>query len=320
MSTEAEIIVVDDNPPCLHQLGDGLKREFANYTVVCLESERAFHEHVASKRDSAIALLMADAILGPLERGTDLLLFCRQSLPHVRRVLMSDKATRDDLEDAINKCALDGYVEKRHPLRPDQLALIRRLLATVRTGEPANDLATSKTVDDLNQIPVGSPAHANLFKNAARDLFAYIFYPWLLAPRTEVHIRNGTKAVDVLFQNAARDGMLADLKRQYESLLIPVETKNSKELESDFFSQLEGYLTPTIGRWGIICFRGRIKPKYLKQVRATHTVGEGKLVMLVTDAELVELTKSKMSGRQSRDDFSGTLDQFIRKKFDESIG
>ena len=42
--------------------------------------------------------------------------------------------------------------------------------------------------------------------------------------------------------------------------------------------------------------------------------------MVLSDSEIVELAKAKISGRQSRDDFSATLDQFMRKKFDESIG
>jgi len=313
-----QIVLVDDEKAFLQPAVEELERAFPDCEIVGLTSERAFQEHAGSVPDSSIALVIADAILGPLERGTDVLLFCRQRLPHIRRLLMSNKASREDLEDAINRCALDGYMEKNRPLRPQDLALLKRLLATLRTAEPVNELSASKAVNDLNHLDAGSRKQANLYKNAIKELLAFVFYPWLVSPRTEVPIRNETKAVDIVLQNAARDGILADLKRRYDSLLVPVETKNSKSLHSSYFSQLEGYLTKPVGKWGILCFRGRIEPKHLQQVKGAHN--EGKFLMLLTDSELVGLAKAKISGRQSRDDFGATLDQFIRKRFDESIG
>jgi DNA-binding NarL/FixJ family response regulator len=316
--TKPQIILVDDEAFFLKPSVEELTRAFPDCSIVSLTSEKAFQKHISSARDSDIAVVIADAVLGPLERGTDILLFCRQRLPHARRVLMSNKASREDLEDAINRCALDGYIEKHHPLRPQEIALLTRLLASVRTAGPANDLAASKMCDDLEHITAGSRKQANLYKNAVRDLLAYVFYPWLAAPQTEVPIRNATKAVDILLQNAATEGILADLKRRYDSLLVPVETKNSKMLRSSYFSQLEGYLTGPVGKWGILCFRGKIEKKHQAHVRAAHN--EGKLIMLFTDSELVALVKAKISGRQTRDDYNATLDQFLRKKYAESIG
>jgi len=313
-----QILVVDDERAWLAFLSEDLGRAFPNWEIVSLSSEEEFQKHVASAHDSDIALVLADAVLGTSARGTDVLLFCRQRLPHVRRVLMSNKASREDLEYAINQCALDGYMEKNHPLRPRDLGLLERLLANFRMAEPVNDLAASKTVEDLKRITIGSRAQANLYKNAIKDLVAYVFYPWLVSPRTEVPIRNKTKAVDIVLQNAAGDGILADLKRRYDSLLVPVETKNSKALHSSYFSQLEGYLTGPVGKWGILCFRGRIEKKHLAHVKAAHS--EGKLIMLFTDSELIALVKAKINGRQSRDDYRGTLDQYLRKKYAESIG
>jgi DNA-binding NarL/FixJ family response regulator len=313
-----QIILIDDEKAFLQPFVEDLKHAFPDCEIVALTSESAFHKHVGAVSDSSIALVIADAILGPLDRGTDILLFCRQRLPHVRRMLMSNKASREDLEEAINTCALDGYIEKRQALSQDDLVLLKRVWASLRTTEPVNELAASKTINDLRHIRTSSRTQANFYKNAIKELLAFIFYPWLVSPRTEVRIRNETKAVDIILQNAARDGIFADLKRRYNSLLVPVETKNSKALHSSHFNQLEAYLTKPIGKWGILCFRGSIQSKHLRQIRGAHN--EGIFLMLLTDSELIKLAKAKISGRQSREDYSTALDQFIRRKFDESVG
>jgi DNA-binding NarL/FixJ family response regulator len=313
-----QILVVDDEPAWVRSLSHDLCQAFPDYEIIGLTSQTDFHKHLAAARDSDVAVVMADVVLRQPESGTDLLVFCRQRLPHVRRVLMSNKATREDLEDAINLCALDGYIEKYKPLRQQELSVLDRVLSQVRAGGPITDLAASKSCRDLKQITPGSRRQANLYKNTIRDLMAFAFYPWLVAPRTEVPIRNETKVLDILLQNVAREGILADLKSRYASLLVPVETKNSRTLSSSHFSQLEGYLTGPVGRWGILCFRGRIQQRHLKHVKAAQD--EGKLIMLLTDLEIAELARAKFSGRQSRGDYNATLEQFLRWKYAESIG
>jgi hypothetical protein len=316
--TKPQIILVDDDNIFLKPAVGELIRAFPDCEIVGLTSEKMFQKHVASTHDSDIGLVIADALLAPPESGADVLLYCRQRIPHVRRVLMSNKASREDLEDAINRCALDGYIEKFHPLRQQELGVLKRLLLEVRTAEPVNDLAASKTIEDLEHITPGLSAHAHLYKNTIRDLMAFAFYPWLQGPRSEVQIQGGTSRIDILFRNAADKGVFADLKQQCEAIHVPVETKNTEQLCADDFHQLNDYLNDPVGRWGILCFRGCIEKKDQDQVKAARR--KKNFVMLLTDSELVELCRSRFSERQSRADYEATLAQFVSKKLGESIG
>jgi DNA-binding NarL/FixJ family response regulator len=305
------IIFIDDEDVWRDSLSTSLREAFPQLDLFAFANATDAREYLETQQPHQIAMIIADAILGPLDRGAELLRFCRTRVPHAKRVLISNKATRDDLEYAINESSLDGYIEKREELTDENVKLLRRLLQTGRVGQPVNESELAKILAQLQHIHTGTKAHANLFKNSIKDLIAYAFYPWFTNPRTEVQILDGTKAIDILFCNASDGGFFADIKARYGSMTIPIETKNTRDITSRDFDQLARYMTKAVGRCGILCFRGKIETRHRKQAKALQR--DEKLVLLFQDLEIARLCELRSSGARPPD-YTREVEDILREK------
>lgn len=313
MSGRPEILVVDDEPGFLAHLCAELQMMLVEYRIVPFESFEALRQHMVNSDCSEVVMVIADAILGDLDRGAHVLALSRQLAPHAKRILISNKATRADMEHAINTCALDGYLEKEDQFTESSVQLLRNLLVCDRVGTPINHNEAYKLCLQLARVPVSKREFAHVYKTLMKDLLLYVFYPALVSPRTELAIRSGTKFVDIVFYNAASDGVLFDVKSRLGSILVPIETKNSSILRSSTFAQIEGYLVDAVGRFGVICFRGEIRKWHLKHGRAISS--QGKLVMVLTDQEVVSLARSRIVRRRGVREYQKALDDFLRSKY-----
>lgn len=307
-----QIIFIDDEALWRGSLSKSLEQAFPHMEIVCFSNSVETQDYLETRQPHQIAMIIADVILGPLDRGAELLRFCRTHVPHAKRVLISNKATRDDLEYAINESSLDGYIEKREELTEENINLLQRLLQTGRVGQPVNENELSKILLQLEHIIPGTKTHANLFKNSVKDLIAYAFYPWFINPRTEVQILDGTKAIDILFHNASEKGFFADIKARYDSMTIPIETKNTRNITSRDFDQLSRYMNKAVGRCGILCFRGKIETRHRKQAKALQR--DEKLVLLFEDLEIIRLCELRSSGAMSPSEYTHEVETILREK------
>ncbi len=107
------ILVFDDSRRDLDYLAKSLNENFSIYHIAAYESEEEFLKDKSIPSYDEIHLVIADAILNPRYTGWDILARFKKNWPHVKRVLISNKVTTENMEEAINKCTPDGFIFKR---------------------------------------------------------------------------------------------------------------------------------------------------------------------------------------------------------------
>ena len=311
------IVVIDDSRADLDLLLSDLRQNFTDYSVMGYTSEEELWNDSSVRPYDDIYLVIADAILGTVRTGWDILARFKREWPHVKRVLISNKVTTENMEDAINRCTPDGFIFKRGKLTGANIEMLRELLFGDRVTLPINDSQAQELISSLEQIAPGDRKTANLYKKIISELLSYIFYPNLRATRLEVPIKPGVgatvRSIDIVYYNAAKTGTLYDLKVAQNSLRLIVEVKNATELRASYFEEVESYLSSSISTCGFIVFRGSIMKSYLNQLKYLWSMG--KAVFLFNDKELKELAYQRIRSRNRSTDFAEYLDRELQERY-----
>jgi len=314
------VLIVDDDYLFLENACRQFALLFDKCDIRHFDSYDNAVKYIEQEDLASVSLLISDAVLGETARGSDLLLRIRDSAPHCKRVLMSDKATRVDLMHAINRCSLDGYIEKVELFSTASVALIRQWIYAERANSPVSGQVAMEYLAQLDKVPVGQrKAAAHAYKCIIRDLVHFVLYPHLSGPRTEVRLTNGTTSVDILFSNSSSHGILRHAQDNYGSAFVPVETKNTAKLKPGDFRQLQDYLIKGIGRLGFLCFRGKRCAKERRRLMtiANRSDNEPKVILVLTDDDLKQLSRERLV--MSRIDYSNTIDRFLRDRYLEAF-
>jgi len=124
--------------------------------------------------------------------------------------------------------------------------------------------------------------------------------PSLLYPRLDFAISqsrtdSGVSIRDLVFYNNRDHPFLEELSTDYQARQIVMEMKNVAEIERQHVDQLNRYLAPGLGHFGILVSRHE-----LKRARRQQTVdlwsGQRKAIITLTDVDIemmVELFESK---------------------------
>jgi len=312
MRKDGVIIVLDDYPMDLGRMVAALERDCPSFQVIGFDSERALETALESSSYEDVRMIVADAILGPLARGWTVLSRFRRQWPHIKRVLVSNRATREDLELAVNECGLDAFFCKQEHFSEEALVRIRELLLVDRATLPISQAHVLRALEDLDRIRPGVAELGNLYRNTIADVISFVFYPLLRSPRLEVPVADGTMSADIVYYNSAQSGVLQDIKMTSQSLRVVVEVKNSRSLSAEHFRQLSAYLAEPAGKCGFLVFRGTGTSKYRAHVR--YSWSQGKRLFLFTESELRDLARRKISDREAGADFAEYLETVLREK------
>src|SRR3989338_7180015 len=156
-----------------------------------------------------------------------------------------------------------------------------------------------KIAQKLDEIPAGDSA-APAFHNHIICVITAIFYPSLISPRKEREIHGGRKRIDIVFQNAAKDGFFFELPntKSVPSAYIPAECKNySGDPANPELDQLAGRFSTNRGKFGLlICRKFENKELFIQRCKDTVQDGRGFIVPL-DDSDL----KILLSFRSNRD-------------------
>ncbi len=153
-------------------------------------------------------------------------------------------------------------------------------------------------ITKLETIPVGSVG-ASQFHNHMKGVLTALFYPFLINPVKEKEIHQGRKRIDLVFENAAKDGFFLRLpqNKQIPSAYIFIECKNySSDPENPELDQLSGRFSVNRGKFGfLICRTIKDKELFYKRCKDTAQDGRGFIIPLDdTDIQLlIKLRKSK---------------------------
>lgn len=135
----------------------------------------------------------------------------------------------------------------------------------------------------LDNIPVGDTG-ANQFHNHIKGILTAVFHPLLINPTKEQEIHEGRKRIDLVFENAAREGFFLELSqnKQIPSAYILIECKNySGDPKNPELDQLAGRFSVNRGRFGIlICRKITDKNLFFKRCKDTANDDRGFIIVL----------------------------------------
>ncbi|MEA5020945.1 MAG: GxxExxY protein [Gordonibacter sp.] len=123
------------------------------------------------------------------------------------------------------------------------------------------------------------------YEDYAARLLASLLYPHLDFAQTQCRTESGSQIRDLVFYNNCDYPFLKNLYDEYSCKQIIIEMKNVKELERDHVNQLNRYLSPYFGRFGILLTRNRPKKSIIQNIIDLWS-GQRKCLLVLTDEDL----------------------------------
>lgn len=138
----------------------------------------------------------------------------------------------------------------------------------------------------IKKLPTGKEGNADkIYEMEVCSLLASILYPHLDFAQAQSRTESGTQIRDLVFYNNTSYDFLKDIKELFCSRQIVVELKNVEEVTKEHINQLNRYLNPIFGSFGIIITRNRPKKSVMQ-----HTIdlwsGHRKCILILDDSDL----------------------------------
>lgn len=138
----------------------------------------------------------------------------------------------------------------------------------------------------IKKLPTGKEGNADKkYEAEVCPLLSSILYPHLDFAQAQSRTESGTQIRDLIFYNNISCAFLKDIKEEFGSRQIVVELKNVAEVSIEHINQLNRYLNPVFGGFGIIMTRNKPKKSVLQ-----HTIdlwsGQRKCILVLDDNDL----------------------------------
>lgn len=138
----------------------------------------------------------------------------------------------------------------------------------------------------IKKLPTGKEGNADKkYEKEVCPLLASMLYPHLDFAQPQSRTESGSQIRDLVFYNNTSYEFLNDMKELYGSRQIVVELKNVEEVTKEHINQLNRYLNPVFGSFGIIITRNRPKKSVMQ-----HTIdlwsGPRKCILIMDDSDL----------------------------------
>jgi len=148
----------------------------------------------------------------------------------------------------------------------------------------------------IKKLPTGKEGNADKkYEAELCPLLASMLYPHLDFAQSQSRTESGTQIRDLVFYNNTSYEFLNEMKESFGSRQLVVELKNVEEVTKEHINQLNRYLNPVFGSFGIIMTRNRPKKSVMQ-----HTIdlwsGQRKCILIMDDSDLelmVNLYESK---------------------------
>ncbi|WP_303567027.1 hypothetical protein [Photobacterium sp. 1_MG-2023] len=171
-------------------------------------------------------------------------------------------------------------------------------------------IALEETLRKIKQIPLGTEGSYE-FESIIGEVIKLCFFRSLTNVQPHERDYNGTTIRDWIASNRATDGFWEVIRSKYGATQITWECKNYKELHSDDFHQMLYYQNDTIGRFGIIVFRGEVKDSYYRHV--DRIAKQGGIVLLLTQKDIEVFLRQAIKGAFKEAHIQDRYDTTVRR-------
>jgi hypothetical protein len=205
-----------------------------------------------------------------------------------------------------------GLVQAREDISTKEASEAEIVSASVSiaTRMSSADERAAEIVGQLRDVPPGMGGFKR-YEDLIQSAVEFAFQGYLDNPRSQLRSWSGTQIRDIVFDNTGETLFFTTMRNKHSAVTVPFECKNKIDLEASDFHQIETRLTDTGGFVGFICYRsGRREPirSEIAHIRDIHNRDalHRKIVMLLSDANLVQLLEQRMKGK---------LDRFMYKMY-----
>lgn len=167
-------------------------------------------------------------------------------------------------------------------------------------------------LDNLTSLPQGD-AHASNYEDIVGDVVRLCFFQYLTNVEPKVRDVEGRVIRDWIASNRAASGFWEMIRQRHEATQVIWECKNVSDLGPDTFHQCLYYMTQEIGRFAVLCFRGKMKDHYYEHIKRVAHQTHGGIVLLLADQDLRVFIRQTMHGKLKEDHIQDIYDRTVRR-------
>ncbi len=157
-------------------------------------------------------------------------------------------------------------------------------------------LSAKRHLTALKKLPSGKEDNADKeYERILELLLPSLLYPHLDFATAQSRTISGSSIRDLIFYNNRDYPFLDELNNDYQSRQITFELKNVKTVEREHVDQLNRYLTPGLGHFGVIVTRNELSKARMQQTVDLWS-GQRKAIIALTDLDIdmmVQVFESK---------------------------
>jgi hypothetical protein len=148
-------------------------------------------------------------------------------------------------------------------------------------------LSAKRKLDQIIKLPTGKEDGADLkYEELSASLLSSLFYPHLDFAQTQSRTESGRHIRDLIFYNNRDVDFLDEIFSDYGNRQLVIEMKNVKIIERDHINQLNRYLQPGFGSFGVFLTRHEL-PKAMYQNTIDLWSSHRKCIIALTDEDLI---------------------------------
>lgn len=157
--------------------------------------------------------------------------------------------------------------------------------------------SAKKKLQTIRGLPSGKTNNADReYEKNIVQLFASLFYPQLDFAAEQSRTDSGALIRDLIFYNNRSIDFLNELFNDYGSRQLVFELKNVNKIEREHISQLNRYLNPGLGNFGVLVTRNELDKAMLRNTIDLWS-GQRRCIVTLTDAD-IDLMVNVFESRQ----------------------
>ncbi|MBI1311388.1 transposase [bacterium] len=168
-----------------------------------------------------------------------------------------------------------------------------------------------RLLDTLPTIPTGRDGETE-YEDLIGRMIELCFYRALTNVEPQSRDCEGRVRRDWIASNRADTGFWEVIRSRYKAVQVVWECKNFEELDADVFQQIGYYLNDTIGRFGLVCFRGEMKNHYYGHLKRLADK-DNKTVLLLTERDVLVFLRQAKNGKVKESHLQEIYDRTVRK-------
>ena len=191
----------------------------------------------------------------------------------------------------LKRCEIDivAFNRNNYDVLTDYIKAKERTVADCKNDPLFGQIpviSAKRKLAAIKKLPTGKGGNADKkYEAEVCTLLASLLYPHLDFAQAQSRTVSGTQIRDLVFYNNTSYEFLKEMKEMFGSRQLVVELKNVEEVSKEHLNQLNRYLNPVFGSFGIIMTRNKPK-KSVMQHAIDLWSGQRKCILIMDDSDL----------------------------------